>query len=173
MALKTSFLAVACLFLIQIRFAHSVEILGDREVKYIETPQNWATAYEMCRAQGMQLLTIKDKEEYDQMITIAAKYKPRPSYWLAANDIGHEGTFVWATNGQPVPNLWATGQPDNMGGNENCLEFTYRWSETVPVWNDIPCHQQYPYFCEGTQPLVKSCNSDPPPVNFCTSVYRC
>lgn len=158
--MKTLTLTLSCalLFIILPQSAHPLEIIGDRAVKYVEQPENWFTAYEKCRAKGMQLLTIHNMTDYEQILELAKKYKPRPSFWLAGTDNGHEGTFIYATNGEPVPNLWPTGQPDN-GFNrviENCIEVTYRWGEN-PVWNDIPCGDRFPYFCQGTETLPGQC----------------
>lgn len=125
------------------------DIIGNREVIYQRVPQNFFTAYEICRSIGMQLLTITREEETDQIYELAKKYKPRPSFWLAATDLGHEGEFVWTTTGVKLTNArWYKGQPDNAGGIERCAEITYRWNDTA-TWNDIPCDRKNPFFCES------------------------
>lgn len=152
--------------------------IGGRKLEYVPKSMTWKGALEYCRLLEMELLEIHNQEEYNKIIEVAKKYNPRPSFWIAATDEGHEGEFLYRNN-KKVPQLWAPSQPDNGkgGAREDCLEFTYRWSET-PVWNDIPCESHFPFFCEGPKPTSDSCNACPsqaagPPVNFCTSVYRC
>lgn len=125
-----------------------IDVVGNREVKYKSIPQNWFTAYEICRAHGMQLLTI------------------------GGNDLGHTGDYVWTGTGLKVVNAWwGPGQPDNpVGGKEHCLEITYQWPE--PKWNDCPCDYNRVFipphiiFCEEVRTFIE------PPM-YCASVHRC
>lgn len=149
------------------------------DLEYVDKPMTWKGALEYCRSMGKQLLEIHNQKEYNEVIEMAKKHNPRPSFWIAATDEGHEGEFLYP-NKKKVPELWSQNQPDNGRGGqrEDCLEFTYRWSDP-PVWNDVPCESYFPFFCEGPPPPASdSCNACPsqaaaPPVNFCTSVYRC
>ena len=138
----------------------SSEIIRNREFKYVETPENWYIALEKCAALGMQLLSITDNRTFDDVKGLIVARKPRPSVWVAASDLGHEGTLIHITNGQRVPlDLFATSpkrQPDNYGGREHCVEATLRWG-SVPVLNDIPCNSKFSYICEKILP-------PPPPV---------
>lgn len=147
----------------------SVDLIGDREVRYNRVPLNWFTAYEVCRSQGMQLLTINSDEDNDQIYALAEKFQPRPSFWLAGNDLGHEGDFVWATNGLKVTAArWVGNGPDNYNNLEHCIEITYRWNASAPVWNDVPCSTKLPFFCEQLPSYLTS--SDPQ--MFCSPVIR-
>ena len=57
--------------------------------------------------------------------------------WLGATDLAKEGTFVWDLTRQPVGySNWLPGQPDNYGGNENCMHII---SGDPGKWNDAPC----------------------------------
>lgn len=159
--------AISLIYLL-VPSAHCVDLVGGREVKYIPTPENWHTAYEICRSQSMQLLTINNVQENEEIIAIARKFSPSPSFWVAATDLGHEGYFVWATTGKKVSFAnYGVGQPDNAGGTEHCIEITYRWS-TVPVWNDWICHGRLPFFCEETESKQKLQSE-----SFCAAVESC
>lgn len=145
---------------------HSADMVGDREVTYYPLAQNWFTAFEICRAEGKQLLTIHNDEENGQIAAIAEKYQVRPAFWLGANDLGQEGNFVYTFSGQKVAFArFNPGQPDNAN-EEDCLEISYRFNNG-PKWNDIPCLDKNPYFCEEIKDKVD------PPAQFCTSIYRC
>jgi hypothetical protein len=42
-------------------------------------------------------------------------------FWTSGSDQGSEGSFYWTATGQNMKyTFWHSGQPDNMGGNENC-----------------------------------------------------
>lgn len=134
--------------IVLVGISHCANMVGDREVTYIPLAQNWFTAFEICRAEGKQLLTILSEEENDQIAVIAEKYLPLRAFWLAATDLGHEGSFVWTTSGLKVSyGKFSAGQPDNYNDKEHCLEISYRVNNT-PMWNDIPCGLKNPYFCE-------------------------
>lgn len=143
-----------------------IDVVGNREVKYMSIPQNWFTAYEICRAYGMQLLTIHNERENEQVLALADIYKAQSAFWLGGNDLGHTGDYVWTGTGLKVVNAWwGPGQPDNPeGGKEHCLEITYQWPE--PKWNDCPCDYNRVFFCEEVRTFIE------PPM-YCASVHRC
>lgn len=178
--------AILCLSVMVLLSWTAAEVVGHRQFKYVEQPENWHTANEKCAALGMQLLTITNRGSLDEVSGLIVQRKPNPSVWVAASDLGHEGTFIHITNGQVVPKeLFSSKQPDNAGGVEHCVEATLRWSPN-PVLNDIGCANKFPYICEeyvgaplpapSVKPAVEeSCGKIPtaPPPTFCTSVYRC
>ena len=54
--------------------------------------------------------------------------------------------------------LWESGEPNNMGGHEDCIETN--WSKRGE-WNDIACTALLPYVCEkkGQVPIMLCKNS--------------
>ncbi|KAI8775664.1 C-type lectin domain family 17, member A, partial [Biomphalaria glabrata] len=56
--------------------------------------------------------------------------------WIGGLDIKQNGQFVWATTPEVriVTNIWNNGEPNNYGGNEDCVEMY-----TSGVLNDINC----------------------------------
>jgi len=58
--------------------------------------------------------------------------------WLGATDVGHEGTFIWQSSGKPLSfTNWFYLNPNNWGGNENCLQQNF----VDFKWNDVQCDQ--------------------------------
>ncbi|XP_078485613.1 uncharacterized protein LOC144744549 [Ciona intestinalis] len=44
---------------------------------------------------------------------------------------------------------WYTGEPNNNGGNENCVVLVYKIGHSLPgKWNDIPCSANRRHICE-------------------------
>ena len=69
--------------------------------------------------------------------------------WIGINDKNVEGEFVYASSREEVTVTdWYTGEPNNYGGNENCVHFDY--SE---IWNDDRCSKKHSFICEN-MPLV-------------------
>jgi hypothetical protein len=42
---------------------------------------------------------------------------------------------------------WNTDQPDNAGGNENCLTLDLRYPGEA-LLDDVPCSSKFQYICE-------------------------
>ena len=54
--------------------------------------------------------------------------------WVGACDADVEGTWAWVT-GEPWSYApWASGEPNNMSGSEDCVEMY-----SGDSWNDIWC----------------------------------
>jgi len=68
-------------------------------------------------------------------------------YWVGGTDTNVEGTWVWEGTGKRIINYmnWHQNEPNNGGGNEDCLELrrSYGW-----IWNDANCGNQNLFICE-------------------------
>ncbi|XP_058463979.1 clotting factor G beta subunit-like [Malaya genurostris] len=117
---------------------------NNKEVTFLE-------AWRLCQAVGHQLATITSEEDSALIEQAIAKSSNKKGPWyIAGTDLGNEGQFVWISTNKPVGYLtgyfnYSPGQPDNAGGNENCLEIG-RWGGVV--WNDVPCDWKQRYICE-------------------------
>jgi len=74
--------------------------------------------------------------------------------WIGGNDKDEEGTWKWV-DGSPfestfviknfwVRNFWGSGEPNNFGGNEDCMVHGWpSWRNTdgwsPNMWNDYHC----------------------------------
>lgn len=71
--------------------------------------------------------------------------------WLGGSDVAQEGKFIWDSDGGVVSagyTNWAPTQPDDAGGNEDCIHIYPQASFNQPYWNDWPCSQLNPFVCE-------------------------
>ena len=65
--------------------------------------------------------------------------------WLGATDIQSEGVWIWNSSGSALTYTnWSLGDPDNYGGNENCLHMWHNLGE----WNDAYCYSSLAILCE-------------------------
>ena len=56
--------------------------------------------------------------------------------WLGATDNQSEGIWIWNSSGSALTYTnWSLGDPDNQGGNENCLHMWHNLGE----WNNGNC----------------------------------
>lgn len=89
-------------------------------------------------------------KELEDTAALVEKYNIY-AIWIAATDIGHEGTFVWATNGQKVVDYhWQPGNPNNYQDLQDCVYMR------DGMWNDVTCSLEYVYFCEETGEAVRN-----------------
>ncbi len=120
---------------------HRYEVVGQR--------MTWAQADAYCKAQGGYLATVESQEEYDQIVRLADQ-SGRKVLFLGAQR-GTDGNFQW-TNGEDFSyTAWMSGEPNNDGGNENCLAMFLvddQW-----VWSDVP-NDLSSYYGESTVGFV-------------------
>ena len=65
--------------------------------------------------------------------------------WLGATDIQSEGVWIWNSSGSALTYTnWSLGEPQNLGGNENCLHMWLYLGE----WNDNTCDNTLATLCE-------------------------
>jgi hypothetical protein len=64
--------------------------------------------------------------------------------WVGATDKQEEGRFKWILgNGRNISNYWYPGQPDNIGGAQNCLLLL-----RGATFDDGGCFAKKPFVCE-------------------------
>uniref|UniRef100_A0A671YZV9 C-type lectin domain-containing protein n=1 Tax=Sparus aurata TaxID=8175 RepID=A0A671YZV9_SPAAU len=69
------------------------------------------------------------------------------SAWIGLFDAIQEGKWLWTDGSNTKLRCWAHGEPNNLHGNENCVEMNFRG--TV-YWADRPCSWFRPYVCART-----------------------
>lgn len=112
--------------------------------------RNWHEALATCKKFGSNLINIESKKEYDAVIR---QLESPSDYWIALNDIDKEGHFVSITTGKEAPYLnWDKGEPNNLGGNENCAHLRYMSDKYV--MNDRDCTFRHEFICKAAELLV-------------------
>jgi len=111
-------------------------------VRYFHEKKNWIDAYGYCQSLGtdVHLVTVLSMKQNDWL-----KKQMMIEYaWIGANDRGTEGLFKWANNQTLTFKNWGSGQPDNFGGDQQCVCFYGRRA----TWGDEFCDFETHFFCE-------------------------
>src|SRR6185503_3087649 len=71
---------------------------------------SWVRVQTNAWALGGNLVTLNNQAEHDWVYNTFSRLS---HYWIGLNDLGVEGTFVWASGEPFTYNHWAAGQPDS------------------------------------------------------------
>ena len=58
-----------------------------------------------------------------------------------------DGNFYTIKKVKPSYTYWYSGEPNNIGGNENC---GHMFTNSAGRWNDITCSSNYHFICRGS-----------------------
>ena len=134
---------------LQVAFSHykkaelfpSGRSVGDKIFKTVGSQKTFEGAQEMCSQAGGQVASPRSAAEnaaLQELITAQNQ-----AAFLSMTDSKKEGTFVYPSGEPLVYSNWASGEPNNAGGAENCVEMY-----TNGKWNDKSCGEQRLVVCE-------------------------
>ncbi|XP_055895088.1 uncharacterized protein LOC106077022 isoform X4 [Biomphalaria glabrata] len=121
------------------------------------TPMTWTEAYDVCRREGPHSALVSVETEAEQRFLVshikqdtALSVVGQNGFYTSGSDVGNEHSFKWTDTGIPRPVNWSAGwhagQPNNEGGNQNCLLMQYPADDYK--WGDIECDSKHPFICE-------------------------
>ena len=117
----------------------------------MDSAETWNGAEIVCQAKtwkGVQghLASVHSKEENIFVASLATE-----TIWLGGNDLHKEEQWTW-TDGTPFTySNWNTGEPNNHGNNEDCLELYTPSSNKGKHWNDDRCTKSAKFVCKLTK----------------------
>ncbi|KAF4088842.1 hypothetical protein AMELA_G00059370 [Ameiurus melas] len=112
---------------------------------YQATFQDWASAEKHCLDLGAHLVSIHNEDEHQLVKSLirAHDHQENPT-WIGLNDCQTVFNFFWSDGTKLVYTKWNPNQPDFYKGVECCVHISSGYSKN---WNDIPCHDIYPFVC--------------------------
>uniref|UniRef100_A0A671NUN4 Si:ch73-343l4.8 n=1 Tax=Sinocyclocheilus anshuiensis TaxID=1608454 RepID=A0A671NUN4_9TELE len=99
--------------------------------------KSWSDSRQYCRDRGADLLIINTEE----------KQVSFERGWIGLSDTENEGIMKWVDNSPLNQGFWLNGEPNNQGGDEDCIELIPS-NPVLNNWNDLPCSQEKKGFCE-------------------------
>ena len=111
-----------------------------RSYKRYTQSVTWYEAKKICENDGAILAS-------DDATNIHEYLKKRfgtGTFWIGANDIKSENTYVWANNKPINVKYWGPNQPGGSG-DPDCVRTN---SDGVGRWNDAGCHEKHQFLCQ-------------------------
>ena len=135
-------------------------ILGgeaNSQYKHVAKGVKWLDAEQACEADGLAHLVVLDSDaERD-----AVRALDGANLWVGLSDRVSEGTFLRVTNGTATYLPWLFGEPNDSGGNEDCVEL--KISGFSDGFNDNNCQTSDAYVCECDGEPANPIAYTPPP----------
>lgn len=107
---------------------------GDAHFAVCLTFKNHEDSRSVCTGAGLEVASVHSVEE-NETVAWAMDGLGTGFVWMGATDSATEGTFVWADGSALDYENWASGQPDDDGG-EDCLLIQ---ANLDYAWNDAAC----------------------------------
>ena len=89
--------------------------------KFINEKKNWNDAERTCNEFGAHLTSIHSQEEVDFTSSLQDS-STLQQLWIGGQRSG--SVFQWIDGTTFDFTYWLTNEPNNYGGNENCIEQT-------------------------------------------------
>lgn len=123
--------------------------------RYSNVPMAWTDAEAACEADSpmSHLVVVDDDNERAALLLALGRDRMYDSFWIGYTDRRLEDTFLWVTNqgvGDPPRGLppWAAGQPDDFGGDQDCVWIGGAGSPTANLFDDGGCTLAFNAVCE-------------------------
>ncbi|XP_073480450.1 CD209 antigen-like protein C [Aquarana catesbeiana] len=116
--------------------------IGSKCYYFQETMDTWERSQEGCAKNYSVFLTLKNKDELEFLQPFIVGDR----YWIGLRrDTQNSDRWLWV-DGTPLTfSLWEKGEPNNLGGHENCIELR----KNIWLLNDYPCDDKKRSICEA------------------------
>ncbi|XP_050961374.1 uncharacterized protein LOC127162621 [Labeo rohita] len=104
--------------------------------------KSWSDSRKYCKDHGADLVIINSEEKQKFIASFTTE-----RVWIGLSDTEQQGNMKWVDNSQLKQGFWFEGEPNNQGGNEDCIELNYN-RETLNSWNDESCSVKKKGVCE-------------------------
>ena len=129
-AIRAAFTAAGCLEMVGCVNECSIYFLNQQSL-------SGSAAQAFAQNLGANLVSIQSQAENECIVSSLVNLglnSVNDVIWIGHNDEAAEGTFVWYDQSPITYTNWAGGEPNNTGGNEDCVQIY-----PDGFWNDLPC----------------------------------
>jgi hypothetical protein len=104
---------------------------------YLLTPNTWTASEAEAGEMGGTLAIIRNPAEQEWVFSTFGDLGGTPrGLWIGLHRMFPGGQFAWIDGASVDYTDWYSGEPNNAGGNENCVHM--RWDPSAPgTWNDL------------------------------------
>ncbi|XP_071402751.1 macrophage mannose receptor 1-like [Centroberyx affinis] len=127
---------------------HTFSTCLPRQYHYVAEPKTWTEAQSYCREKYIDLATIDNMEEMNQLINTVQPFNDDFLFWIGLRDvIDWRWSFsdgAYYPKGAADYRNWKTvwNQPNNYRGHELCAVIG-----DSGKWHDYNCNITYPFIC--------------------------
>ncbi|XP_058240141.1 E-selectin-like isoform X2 [Hemibagrus wyckioides] len=138
-----------------------------RDYYLIKTPMIWADARTYCEKNNKNLAMMQTADDWNRLTAEAERHGLTVTGWVGLyNRVGIWYFTVYGAAMTIAGFHWATGQPDNFGGNETCVAMN-----SNGTWADYPCTDLKPCICYSA--TLKGFTANPSPLSWSGSQVYC
>ncbi|XP_052401359.1 ladderlectin-like [Carassius gibelio] len=113
--------------------------------KFFSDLKPWAEAEKKCLELGGNLASVHDPHTSGFLKTFLRKCASgMPRTWIGAHDAIKNNVWFWSDGSKFDYSDWLTGEPNEYGGKENCVELAYGAEQR---WNDLDCATPLNFIC--------------------------
>lgn len=117
-----------------------------RSYAFCPAGASWDGARTQCAAFSGDLLRLDDEAESGVVVALAEPASAQEGAWyIGLSDSAARGAFAWVDGGGLDFASWLAGEPNDAGGDEDCVEM----DQGAGGWNDIPCAGPRAFICES------------------------
>merc|ERR1719222_789336 len=111
------------------------DAFGDHCYFYGTDMKSWFKAEEYCKEEGGHLASV-NTNAIENYVLDGLKNRGLNKAWFGGNDIEDEGIWKWTDHTSWEFTNWGPQEPNNLNGNEDCLEHFTSLQFNFNLWKD-------------------------------------
>merc|ERR1712107_238674 len=121
--------------------------------------KTWDEAEAFCQEENGHLASITSNA-INQYVVEGMNSRGLRNTWMGGTDIDEEGTWKWRDGSPFIFTFWHSGEPNNQGGNQHCLN---QWKHPLSIgqgikWDDQRCSDSLTFLCSKKKSAGTNCN---------------
>ena len=114
--------------------------------RFYQDEKDWDNAEKKCVQEGAHLASLFSDEEAS-FVRCLQDASSTHETWIGGKRSGN--SFLWIDGSDFDYYNWKTGQPNNQGGNEDCIMvYSDPGQDWHEKWNDVPCDVKKNFVCK-------------------------